>query len=89
VADYSTLKEDLYVIYEGINPDTGHPIIKAFINPLVNWLWIGVLTVLFGTGLALVPNAAQLKSPVMVKAISGVAEATGGGASMRPAGVRK
>jgi cytochrome c-type biogenesis protein CcmF len=89
VADYSTLKEDLYVIYEGINPDTGHPIIKAFINPLVNWLWIGVLTVLFGTGLALVPNAAQLKSPVTVKAAAGVAEAAGGGATMRPAGVRK
>jgi cytochrome c-type biogenesis protein CcmF len=89
VADYSTLKQDLYVIYEGNNPDTGHPIIKAFINPLVNWLWIGVLTVLFGTGLALVPNAAQLKSPVTVKAAAGVAEATGGGASMRPAGARK
>ena len=89
VADYSTLKEDLYVIYEGNNPDTGHPIIKAFINPLVNWLWIGVLTVLFGTGLALVPNAAQLKSPVTVKAAAGVAETTGGGASMRPAGARK
>jgi cytochrome c-type biogenesis protein CcmF len=89
VADYSTLKEDLYVIYEGVNPDTGHPIIKAFINPLVNWLWIGVLTVLLGTGLALVPNAAQLKSPVTVKAAAGVAEATGGGASMRPAGARK
>jgi cytochrome c-type biogenesis protein CcmF len=89
VADYSTLKEDLYVIYEGLNPDTGHPIIKAFINPLVNWLWIGVLTVLLGTGLALVPNAAQLKSPVAVKAAAGVVEATGGGASMRPAGARK
>ena len=88
VADYSTLKEDLYVIYEGTNPDTGHPIIKAFINPLVNWLWIGVLTVILGTGLALVPNAAQLKSPVTVTAAAGALE-TGGGASMRPAGARK
>lgn len=88
VADYSTLKEDLYVIYEGNNPDTGHPIIKAFINPLVNWLWIGVLTVVLGTGLALVPNAAQLKSPVTVTAAAGALE-SGGGASMRPAGARK
>jgi cytochrome c-type biogenesis protein CcmF len=88
VADYSTLKEDLYVIYEGLNPDTQHPIIKVFINPLVNWLWIGVLTVLLGTGLALVPNAAQLKSPVTVTAAAGALE-SGGGASMRPAGARK
>ena len=88
VADYSTLKEDLYVIYEGNNPDTRHPIIKAFINPLVNWLWIGVLTVVLGTGLALVPNAAQLKSPVTVTAAAAI-EGAGGGASMRPAGARK
>lgn len=89
VADYSTLKEDLYVIYEGNNPDTRHPIIKAFINPLVNWLWIGVLTVVLGTGLALVPNAAQLKSPVTVTAAAAAIEGAGGGASMRPAGARK
>ncbi|HET9183034.1 MAG TPA: heme lyase CcmF/NrfE family subunit [Candidatus Angelobacter sp.] len=88
VADYSTLKEDLYVIYEGNNPDTGHPIIKAFINPLVNWLWIGVLTVVLGTGMALIPNAAQLKSPVKLTATAAV-ESAGGGASMRPAGARK
>jgi cytochrome c-type biogenesis protein CcmF len=89
VANYSTLKEDLYVIYEGKNPDTGHPIIKAFINPLVNWLWIGVLTVVLGTGLALVPNAAQLKSPVTVTATAAGGALEGGGASMRPAGARK
>jgi cytochrome c-type biogenesis protein CcmF len=85
VANYSTLKQDLYVIYEGKNPDTGHPIIKAFINPLVNWLWIGVLTVVLGTGLALVPNAEQMKSPVAASAAVGALDGT----SMRPAGVRK
>src|SRR5262249_58860166 len=60
VAIHSTLMEDLYVIYEGKNPDNGHPIIKAFVNPLVSWVWIGVLIVAFGTGLALVPNAAPI-----------------------------
>jgi cytochrome c-type biogenesis protein CcmF len=85
VANYSTLKQDLYVIYEGRNPETRHPIIKAFINPLVNWLWIGVLTVLLGTGLALVPNAAQIKAPVPATSTVGALEGTG----MRPAGARK
>jgi cytochrome c-type biogenesis protein CcmF len=66
VANYSTLREDLYVIYEGQNPDTGHPIIKAFVNPLVAWVWIGVVVIIFGTGLALVPNAQQMRSPVQV-----------------------
>ena len=55
---YSPLREDLYVVFEGQNQDTGHPIIKAHLNPLVSWLWIGVLIMLLGTVLALFPNAA-------------------------------
>jgi hypothetical protein len=31
------------VVYEGENPATGQPIIKAFLNPLVSWIWAGVL----------------------------------------------
>jgi cytochrome c-type biogenesis protein CcmF len=56
VALHSTLASDLYVIYEGKNPDTERPIIKVFLNPLMNWIWIGVLIVVGGTFLALVPN---------------------------------
>ena len=56
VANHSTLSNDLYVIYEGKNPDTDKPIIKVFLNPLINWIWIGVGIVVFGTLLALVPN---------------------------------
>jgi cytochrome c-type biogenesis protein CcmF len=56
VALHSTLASDLYVIYEGRNPDTDKPIIKVFVNPLMNWIWIGVGIVVFGTFVALVPN---------------------------------
>ena len=56
VANRTTLQNDLYVIYEGKNPDTDKPIIKVFINPLIVWIWIGVAIVVFGTFLALVPN---------------------------------
>jgi cytochrome c-type biogenesis protein CcmF len=58
----SNLKEDLYVVYEGQNQDTGRPIIKAHLNPLVSWIWIGVLVMIFGTVVALVPNATALSS---------------------------
>jgi cytochrome c-type biogenesis protein CcmF len=58
----STLKEDLYVVFEGLDPDTGHVIIKAHLNPLVSWLWIGVLVMMFGTVVALVPNAAPVRA---------------------------
>lgn len=55
VAIHSTLARDLYVVFEGRNPDTNKPIIKVFLNPLVNWIWIGVGIVIFGTAIALIP----------------------------------
>ena len=56
VANHSTLASDLYVIYEGKNPDTDRPIIKVFLNPLINWIWIGVGVVAAGTLVGLTPN---------------------------------
>ena len=70
----STLLEDLYVVYEGQNQDTGRPIIKAHLNPLVSWIWIGVLVMVFGTIMALVPNAS---APVRVAAADRVATKVG------------
>ena len=56
VALHQTLLGDLYVVFEGKNPDTGNPIIKAFVNPLMAWIWIGVGIVVVGTFVALAPN---------------------------------
>jgi cytochrome c biogenesis factor len=39
-----------------VNPDTGRPIIKAHLNPLVWWIWAGAHILLIGTIIALVPN---------------------------------
>ena len=56
VAIHSTIEWDLYVVYEGANPDTQQPIIKAFLNPLVGWIWAGLAILVFGTFIALVPS---------------------------------
>ncbi|MGO8758408.1 MAG: heme lyase CcmF/NrfE family subunit [Terracidiphilus sp.] len=56
VAIHSTPEWDLYVVYEGTNPDTGQPIIKAFLNPLVGWIWFGLVVMVIGTFVALVPS---------------------------------
>jgi cytochrome c-type biogenesis protein CcmF len=61
----STLNEDLYIVFEGLNPDNGHPILKAHLNALVMWIWMGVWIMLIGTVLALIPNA---PAPVRVSA---------------------
>ncbi|HZD93057.1 MAG TPA: cytochrome c-type biogenesis CcmF C-terminal domain-containing protein, partial [Candidatus Sulfotelmatobacter sp.] len=84
-AKYSSLREDLYVIYAGLNPDTGHPILKVFVNPLVSFVWLGVLITAFGTGLALVPSAAPITAKVPKAVAVGTMEEHG----MQPAGVGK
>ena len=58
----STVKEDLYLTYEGLNETTGRPIIKAHLNPLVMWIWVGVLIMIGGTVLGLIPNAAPVRA---------------------------
>jgi cytochrome c-type biogenesis protein CcmF len=60
----STMGEDLYLVYEGQN-EKGEPIIKAHLNPLVMWIWLGVWIILGGTVLALIPNA---PAPVRIPA---------------------
>jgi cytochrome c-type biogenesis protein CcmF len=60
VANRSTLKEDLYVVYEGVNEDTGKPIIKVHLNPLVMWVWLGWLTMVGGTILCMLPEEARV-----------------------------
>jgi len=61
VANRSTPQEDLYVVYEGQNLDTGRPIIKVHLNPLVMWIWIGVWIIIAGTVVALIPNAVTIR----------------------------
>ena len=58
-----SFKEDLYIVYEGQN-DKGQPVIKAHVNPMVIWIWIGAWVMILGTALALVPNA---PAPVTVR----------------------
>src|SRR5271165_6313294 len=53
----SSLNEDLYIVFEGLNNDNGHPILRAHLNALVMWIWMGVWIMLIGTVLALIPNA--------------------------------
>jgi cytochrome c-type biogenesis protein CcmF len=56
VALHETAQSDLYVVFDGRDPNTGKPEIRAQLHPLIAWIWIGVVIVVFGTGIALVPN---------------------------------
>jgi cytochrome c-type biogenesis protein CcmF len=56
VAIYSTLREDLYVVYAGRSPDSEVPVMHAYLNPLVKWIWLGGVVVVLGTMVTLLPN---------------------------------
>jgi cytochrome c-type biogenesis protein CcmF len=80
VANHSTLAWDLYVVYAGKNPDSGQPIIKVFLNPLVAWIWIGVMIVVGGTAVALSPNLTAALAASRTRSVPvREALATGGG----------
>ncbi|MFQ6046319.1 MAG: heme lyase CcmF/NrfE family subunit [Gemmatimonadales bacterium] len=54
VAIHSTLKEDLYVIFEGYDGDLAS--FKLIVNPLTAWLWIAGVIITVGTMIAMWPE---------------------------------
>jgi cytochrome c-type biogenesis protein CcmF len=91
VAVESSPLRDLYVVYPGPSPDTNQPVIHAYLNPLVKWIWFGGLIVVLGTGLAMLPNrrAAIVLRPSETAAheplLGGAVPAPTGGPAMRSA----
>ncbi|HKS95080.1 MAG TPA: cytochrome c-type biogenesis CcmF C-terminal domain-containing protein, partial [Terriglobia bacterium] len=59
VAIRTSLKEDLYVVLAGQDPETNKAIVQVFVNPLVVWVWIGGIVVFLGTLLALIPSRVE------------------------------
>jgi cytochrome c-type biogenesis protein CcmF len=74
VAIHSVPSWDLYVVYEGANPDTRQPIIKAFLNPMVGWIWAWLVILVFGTVIALVPSLSPSTASLRVPARSAPTE---------------
>jgi len=44
------------VVYAGNSPETELPVVHAYLNPLVKWIWLGGAVVVLGTLVALLPN---------------------------------
>jgi cytochrome c-type biogenesis protein CcmF len=56
VAIYSTPLQDLYVVFAALSEDQKKALIQVYLNPLVNWVWIGGLVIIFGTFILLLPQ---------------------------------
>ncbi len=50
------LSDDLYTILVDNNPQTGGYTFKAYLNPLVSWIWLGGFVVIIGTHIAVLPE---------------------------------
>ncbi len=58
------LNEDVYLNFAGMSTDTENKaIIQAYIFPLVTWIWLGFVVLMFGTFVCLVPSKARLSYP--------------------------
>jgi cytochrome c-type biogenesis protein CcmF len=63
----ATLRDDLYVLLIDWEPaDTAGATFKIFVNPLVNWLWIGSLVFLAGIIIAAWPEKEAERVPAKV-----------------------
>jgi cytochrome c-type biogenesis protein CcmF len=62
-----SMKEDLYILLGGWEADGSLATFKVFINPLVNWLWLGGLVFIFGTLVAAWPGVAGERRAASVK----------------------
>ena len=51
----STLKDDLYVVLSGWD-DQGQVTFHVFVNPLVQWIWIGIVIMVLGGIFVLLPD---------------------------------
>ena len=68
------MDEDVYLVYAGTSNDGQTPVIQAYINPLVNWIWLGGFVMVLGTLVALIPNKVR-QAPPKPKIVTSVPEA--------------
>jgi cytochrome c-type biogenesis protein CcmF len=65
------LNEDVYINFAGTG-EGDNIVIQAYIFPLVSWIWIGAIVVIFGTLVCLVPDKKKLVYPRMEVVGTGV-----------------
>ena len=69
---HATLRDDLYILLVDWQPVSSEgATFKIYVNPLVNWLWIGSLTFLFGLIFAAWPDRDPADEPLRRKVSAG------------------
>ncbi|MGH9474809.1 MAG: heme lyase CcmF/NrfE family subunit [Terriglobales bacterium] len=66
---------DLYLVYAGDDANTHVPVLHAYLEPLIMWIWIGTLVVVFGTLIALLPSRKNEPGPAPLRERAEAADA--------------
>ncbi len=56
VAMLHSARDDLYVVVGTVNPETKSATFQVHVNPLVAWIWAGLLTLILGSVVAMWPE---------------------------------
>ena len=73
VAIYSSTREDFYLVLVGAAEDNSAKF-QIYVNPLVNWVWVGGLCFILGTMWCVWPTARERRLAAMERSRSRVAE---------------
>jgi cytochrome c-type biogenesis protein CcmF len=77
VSQMNGLRDDLYVVVGVVSPDSKRATFRFHVNPLVAWIWIGVLVLISGTMVSLWPEV-SLREVGAWSYVRGAAGATSG-----------
>ncbi len=79
VAMLTTLHEDLYTVVGQIDPQSKRATFQLHVNPLVSWIWLGLLILISGCVVSLFPELsfAEAGAWSYLRAGAGVAAGTG------------
>ncbi len=69
-------KEDLYVVFAGMNEGNAKAVIQVWINPLVTWVWIGGMVMALGTIVTILPNVKERRLERRKRELDRLLEAT-------------
>jgi cytochrome c-type biogenesis protein CcmF len=61
IAIKSSLMEDLYVVFAGMDSEDSPAAIQIFVNPLVAWIWLGGFMLAVGTLMTILPDTREKK----------------------------
>lgn len=57
-----SIRDDLYVVVGSINPETKAASLQIHLNPLVSWIWLGAIIIVFGSFVCMWPELAPQES---------------------------